>query len=186
NNSANPLLLLAAWIFAPIAAAIIQMAVSRSREYQADESGSYLSRDPEALANALRKLDGAVRAVPPPASVSPAEAHLFIMNPLAGPRGRLDEGDLRVEQPPPPSLVVVRGPPRPAEQEHREIGLHDELELGAAADLIRRRPGERQNRLDRVAIGVRSVGREREPQRQPPCAAGEVEREIGGVQRALR
>jgi heat shock protein HtpX len=87
NNNANPLLLLAAWIFAPIAAAIIQMAVSRSREYQADESGSYLSRDPEALASALRKLDGAVRAVPPPASVSPAEAHLFIMNPLAGLRG---------------------------------------------------------------------------------------------------
>jgi heat shock protein HtpX len=84
DNNANPLLLLAAWIFAPIAAAIIQMAVSRSREYQADESGSYLSRDPEALASALRRLDGAVRAVPPPASVSPAEAHLFIMNPLAG------------------------------------------------------------------------------------------------------
>ena len=87
DDNANPLLLLAAWIFAPIAAAIIQMAVSRSREYQADESGSYLSRDPEALASALRKLDGAVRAVPPPASVSPAEAHLFIMNPLAGLRG---------------------------------------------------------------------------------------------------
>jgi len=87
DDNANPFLLLAAWIFAPIAAAIIQMAVSRSREYQADESGSYLSRDPEALANALRKLDGAVRAVPPPASVSPAEAHLFIMNPLAGLRG---------------------------------------------------------------------------------------------------
>ena len=46
DDNANPLLLLAAWIFAPIAAAIIQMAVSRSREYQADESGSYLSRDP--------------------------------------------------------------------------------------------------------------------------------------------
>ena len=84
DNNANPFLMLAAWIFAPIAAAIIQMAVSRSREYQADESGSYLSRDPEALASALRKLDGAVRMVPPPASVSPAEAHLFIMNPLAG------------------------------------------------------------------------------------------------------
>jgi heat shock protein HtpX len=87
DNNANPFLMLAAWIFAPIAAAIIQMAVSRSREYQADESGSYLSRDPEALAGALRKLDQAVRAVPPPASVSPAEAHLFIMNPLAGVRG---------------------------------------------------------------------------------------------------
>ncbi len=87
DDNANPFLMLAAWILAPIAAAIIQMAVSRSREYQADESGSYLSRDPEALASALRKLDGAVRTVPPPASVSPSEAHLFIMNPLAGLRG---------------------------------------------------------------------------------------------------
>jgi heat shock protein HtpX len=88
DDNANPLLLLAAWILAPIAAAIIQMAVSRSREYQADESGAYLSRDPEALASALRKLEGAVRQVPAPASVSPSEAHLFIMNPLAAMRGK--------------------------------------------------------------------------------------------------
>jgi heat shock protein HtpX len=80
--------LLFAWILAPLAAAIIQLAVSRSREYQADESGALLSHDPEALASALRKLDAAVRQVPPPASVSPAEAHMFIMNPLAAMRGR--------------------------------------------------------------------------------------------------
>ena len=88
ERGGSPFALLAAWLLAPIAAAIIQMAVSRSREYQADESGSYLSRDPEALASALRKLDAAVRQVPPPASVSPAEAHLFIMNPFAALRGR--------------------------------------------------------------------------------------------------
>jgi heat shock protein HtpX len=88
DDNANPIVLLAAWILAPIAAAIIQMAVSRSREYQADESGAYLSRDPESLANALRKLEGAVRQVPAPASVSPTEAHLFIMNPLAAVRGK--------------------------------------------------------------------------------------------------
>jgi heat shock protein HtpX len=73
-----------AWILAPIAAGLIQMAVSRSREYQADESGAHLSHDPEALASALRKLEQTVRQVPPPATVSPAEAHLFIMNPFAG------------------------------------------------------------------------------------------------------
>jgi heat shock protein HtpX len=60
------------------------MAVSRSREYQADESGAYLSHDPQALASALRKLEQTVRQVPAPATVSPAEAHLFIMNPFAG------------------------------------------------------------------------------------------------------
>jgi heat shock protein HtpX len=73
-----------AWILAPIAAAIIQMAVSRSREYQADESGAILSRDPDALARALRKLEETAKRVPVPASVSPAEAHLFIVNPFQG------------------------------------------------------------------------------------------------------
>jgi heat shock protein HtpX len=87
NRGGNIFGLLFAWILAPIAAAIIQMAVSRSREYQADESGAYLSRDPAALASALRKLEVATKQVPAPSTLSPAEAHLFIMNPLAGRRG---------------------------------------------------------------------------------------------------
>ncbi len=86
NRGGNVLGLLFAWILAPIAAAIIQMAVSRSREYQADESGALLSHDPEALASALRKLEETSKRVPAPATVSPAEAHLFIMNPLRGGR----------------------------------------------------------------------------------------------------
>ena len=88
DQGANPISLLLAWLVAPIAAAIIQMAVSRSREYQADESGAFLSQDPEALASALRKLEQTSRRIPAPASVSPAEAHLFIVNPLASLRGR--------------------------------------------------------------------------------------------------
>jgi heat shock protein HtpX len=88
DQGANPIFLLLAWLVAPIAAAIIQMAVSRSREYQADESGAFLSRDPDALASALRKLDLAVKQIPPPRSVSPAEAHLFIVNPLSALGGR--------------------------------------------------------------------------------------------------
>lgn len=84
NNPLGPFAFLIAWILAPIAALIIQLAVSRSREYQADESGAILSRDPEALASALRKLEAASRHVPAPATVSPAQAHLFIVNPLRG------------------------------------------------------------------------------------------------------
>ena len=88
DEGANPMFLLMAWLVAPIAAAIIQMAVSRSREFQADESGAMLSRDPDALASALRKLEQTARQVPPPASLAPAEAHLFIVNPLSALRGR--------------------------------------------------------------------------------------------------
>jgi heat shock protein HtpX len=88
NSPFGPFAFLIAWILAPLAAAVIQMAVSRSREYQADESGAYLSKDPEALASALRKLDAASRRVPAPATVSPATAHLFIVNPMAALRGR--------------------------------------------------------------------------------------------------
>jgi heat shock protein HtpX len=87
DEGGNPLFLLLAWLVAPIAAAIIQMAVSRSREFQADESGAYLSHDPMALARALAKLEQTAKQVPPPRSVSPAEAHMFIVNPLAGVRG---------------------------------------------------------------------------------------------------
>jgi len=88
DDNRSGLTALMAWILAPVAAAVIQMAVSRSREYQADESGAFLSRDPEALADALRKLEVASKQVPAPASLSPAEAHLFVINPLAGMRGR--------------------------------------------------------------------------------------------------
>lgn len=86
SNPFGPFAFLVAWILAPLAAGLIQMAVSRSREYQADQSGAELSRDPLALASALGKLEAASRQVPAPAAVGPAEAHLFIVNPLAGRR----------------------------------------------------------------------------------------------------
>jgi heat shock protein HtpX len=73
------------WLVGPIAAGLIQMAVSRSREYQADESGAVLSQDPEALASALVKLEEAAKVVP--ARLNPAQAHLFIVNPLRGGQG---------------------------------------------------------------------------------------------------
>ncbi len=87
DSAFGPLAMLMAWILAPIAAMLVQMAVSRAREYQADDSGAHLSRDPAALASALRKIDAAARQVPAPASVSPAQAHLFIVNPFSALRG---------------------------------------------------------------------------------------------------
>jgi heat shock protein HtpX len=84
DSAFGPFAMLFAWILAPIAAMLIQMAVSRSREYQADQSGAEVSRDPLALASALRKLEAASKQVPVPATVSPAQAHLFIVNPFKG------------------------------------------------------------------------------------------------------
>ena len=83
EGGGNPIVGLLAVLLAPLAAGIIQMAVSRSREYQADESGALTSHDPEALASALRKIDAYVRKTPP-ATMSPSQAHLFIMNPFSG------------------------------------------------------------------------------------------------------
>ncbi len=88
DDGGSPIVLLVAWIFAPLAAGLIQMAVSRSREFQADESGALLSDDPDALASALVKLDQTSRQVPPPHSLQPGEAHMFIVNPLAALKGR--------------------------------------------------------------------------------------------------
>jgi heat shock protein HtpX len=69
-------------IIAPLAAMLIQLAVSRSREYLADEAGAHLSHNPESLARALEKLSlGVERA---PMDASPATAHMFIVNPLTG------------------------------------------------------------------------------------------------------
>ena len=69
-------------ILAPIAATIIQLAISRAREYQADESGARLTKQPWALADALEKLEYAAHKLP--FNANPATSHLFIVNPLKG------------------------------------------------------------------------------------------------------
>jgi heat shock protein HtpX len=74
--------LLVMLIVAPMAAMLIQMAVSRSREYQADQTGAEICGNPLWLASALRKLEMASRRVPMDAT--PATAHMFIVNPLRG------------------------------------------------------------------------------------------------------
>jgi len=69
-------------VFAPLAAMLIQMAISRAREYLADAAGAKISRKPQALADALEKLERAATVVP--MNANPATAHLFIVNPLRG------------------------------------------------------------------------------------------------------
>jgi heat shock protein HtpX len=82
GRSTNPIALILTIILAPLAAMLIQMAVSRSREFQADASGAGLTHEPEALASALAKLGQATKVIPMDAN--PATAHLFIVNPLSG------------------------------------------------------------------------------------------------------
>jgi heat shock protein HtpX len=82
DDGPNPIAALAMIFLAPLAAALIQMAVSRSREYGADETGARLVGYPDGLASALRKLDVAAKQIPMRAD--PSTAHLFIVNPLSG------------------------------------------------------------------------------------------------------
>jgi heat shock protein HtpX len=74
-------------ILGPLAAALVQMAISRTREYEADREAAEISRRPLSLASALQKIAGAAKHIPNmPAERNPASAHLFIVNPLSGAR----------------------------------------------------------------------------------------------------
>ena len=85
RDGGSPIALIATALLAPFAAMIIQAAISRSREFAADDGGARLAGSGVPLANALRKIESAVQRVP--LQTSPAAAHLFIMAPFAG-RGR--------------------------------------------------------------------------------------------------
>jgi heat shock protein HtpX len=82
RNGTNPIALLATMIFAPFAAMLIQLAISRSREFAADAGGAALAGNPYGLAEALRKIDAVSKRVP--LDANPATAHMFIIKPFAG------------------------------------------------------------------------------------------------------
>jgi heat shock protein HtpX len=82
GGGTNPIALLAMVIVAPLAAALIQMAISRSREFAADAGGAAIAGNPYGLADALRKIDAISHRVP--LDANPATAHMFIVKPFSG------------------------------------------------------------------------------------------------------
>jgi heat shock protein HtpX len=85
NNGVGMIAVVAAAIVAPIAAMLVQMAVSRSREYQADRLGAMICGNPRWLSSALQKIEHYARGIPnQQAEAAPGTAHMFIINPLTG------------------------------------------------------------------------------------------------------
>lgn len=82
EGGSNPIAALVMMIVGPIAALIVQMAISRSREYSADEGGAKIAGNPRYLSRALRKLHMASQKIP--MNANPATSHMFIVNPLSG------------------------------------------------------------------------------------------------------
>jgi heat shock protein HtpX len=81
GGGSNPIVLIATMILAPLAAMLIQMAISRSREFAADATGAAIAGSPRGLVSALRKLEAASKAIP--LDANPATAHMFIIKPFS-------------------------------------------------------------------------------------------------------
>jgi heat shock protein HtpX len=88
DEGMNPFALIAMMLVAPIAATLIQLAVSRAREYEADATGARIAGTPAGLMNALTKLERGAETIP--SHANPQTAHMFIVNPLAGAGGMMN------------------------------------------------------------------------------------------------
>lgn len=97
DRGQNPIALLIMVIVAPIAAMIVQLAISRQNEFQADATAARITRDPGGLASALQHIEGYAKQIP--MAVNPAAAQLAIINPLAGPRRQAFTGLFRTHPP---------------------------------------------------------------------------------------
>ena len=85
GRPSNPIASIAVALLAPLAASLIQMAISRAREFEADRGGAEIAGDPHALADALLKIDAFARGIPmPTAEAHPETGQMMIMNPLSG------------------------------------------------------------------------------------------------------
>ena len=107
-------------IVAPIAAMVIQFAISRQNEFQADATGGRIAQDPLALAGALENLERSARRIP--MQVNPAGAHLAIVNPLASIRGGGMMGLFRTHPPTEERVARLTGAPPPPPQAGRGPG----------------------------------------------------------------
>jgi heat shock protein HtpX len=148
ENRPHPLVAIAAMIVAPIAAALVQFAISRTREYGADAGGAEISGKPLALASALGKLARAAERIPNPvAARNPAAAHLYIVKPGIGgvadslfsthpaPANRIAALEAMAGSAPPPARARVRAPdPWPRLRAPSALGI------GPAGRPIRREP----------------------------------------------
>ncbi|MEX2526908.1 MAG: zinc metalloprotease HtpX [Gemmatimonadota bacterium] len=102
----NPLVLIVMSIVAPLAAMIVQMAISRQNEFQADRTGALIAGSPRGLSSALVRLEQAARRIP--MDVNPSAAHLAIVNPLAGRKGKAFTGLFRTHPPTEDRVAALR------------------------------------------------------------------------------
>ena len=107
RDDGNPLILLLMAIVAPIAAVVVQMAISRQNEFQADATAARIAGDHRGLVSALRRIEQGAQAIP--MNVNPAAAHMAIINPLSGGHAPPLSGLFRTHPPTEDRIAALEG-----------------------------------------------------------------------------